>query len=162
MAKISARRLTCRALSATDFLVAARLSPGKLLVKKLSMTASDTRVRATGQVVGAGHLIAVVKDTGADVPLLRNALGIVLVLARLKGAFLADAPAPPLSRAVREARINGFIAMRCGSIADGVIEVASTDLQAPFRATRAMSPVSCRPARPTERLDPPPRCHAPG
>ncbi len=145
VAKLSARRFSYDALSATDVLVAARLMPGKLLVEELSMTAFGTRVQASGQVVGAGHVTAEVGVTGADVQTLRRALGFgnVPVLGRLDGAFLADATAPTLNRAVREARINGFVAMRGGSIAKEVIEMASTDVRALFRDARGMSPVSC-------------------
>lgn len=145
VAKLSARRFSYDALSATDVLVAARLMPGKLLVEELSMTAFGTRVRASGQVVGAGHVTAEVGVTGADVQTLRRALGFgnVPVLGRLDGTFLADATAPTLNRAVREARINGFVAMRGGSIAKEVIEMASTDVRALFRDARGMSPVSC-------------------
>ena len=145
VAKVSARHFSYDALLATDALVAARLSPGKLVVEELSMTAFGTRVRASGQVVGAGHLTAEVGVTGADVQTLRRALGFgnVPVLGRLDGAFLADATAPTLNRAVREAHINGFVAMRGGSIAKEVIEMASTDIRALFRDARGMSPVSC-------------------
>jgi len=145
VAKLSARHFSYDALSATDVLVAARLLPGKLLVEELSMTAFGTRVRASGQVVGAGHVTAEVGVTGADVQTLRRALGFgnVPVLGRLDGTFLADATAPTLNRAVREARINGFVAMRGGSIAKEVIEMASTDVRALFRDARGMSPASC-------------------
>ena len=109
------------------------------------MTAFGTRVRASGQVVGAGHVTAEVVATGADVQTLRRALGFgnVPVLGRLDGAFLADATAPSLNRAVREARVNGVIAMRGGSIAKEVIEKVSTDVSALFRTARGMSAVSC-------------------
>ena len=144
-AKVSARRLSYDALSATDVVVAARLSPGKLLVKELSMTAFGTRVRASGQVVGAGHVTAEVAATGADVQMLRRALGfgIVPVLGALEGTFLVDATAPTLGQAIREAQVNGVVAMRGGSIAKEVIEMASTDVSALFRTARGMSVVSC-------------------
>ena len=144
-AKISARRLSYDALSATDVVAAARLSPGTLLVEELSMTAFGTRVRGSGHVVGAGHVTAEVGFTGADVQMLRRALGfgIVPVLGALEGAFLADATAPTLSRAIREAQVNGVIAMRGGSVAKEVIEMASTDVSALFRTARGMSVVSC-------------------
>ena len=144
-AKVSARRFSYDALSATDVQTTARLTPGKLLVEELSMTAFGTRVRASGQVVGAGHVTAEVGATGADVQTLRRALGFgnVPVLGRLDGAFLADATAPTLNRAVREARVNGVIAMRGGSIAKEVIEKVSTDVSALFRTARGMSAVSC-------------------
>ena len=144
-AKVSARRFSYDALSATDAQATARLMPGKLLVEELSMTAFGTRVRASGQVVGAGHVTAEVVATGADVQTLRRALGFgnVPVLGRLDGAFLADATAPSLNRAVREARVNGVIAMRGGSIAKEVIEKASTDVSALFRTAPGMSAVSC-------------------
>ena len=143
--KISARRLSYDALSATDVAAAARLSPGKVLVEELSMTAFGTRVRGSGQVVGAGRVTAEVAATGADVQMLRRALGfgIVPVLGALEGTFQADATAPTLSQAIREARVNGVIAMRGGSIAKEVIELASTDVSALFRTARGMSVVSC-------------------
>lgn len=144
-AKVSARRFSYDALSATDAQATARLMPGKLLVEELSMTAFGTRVQASGQVVGAGHVTAEVGATGADVQTLRRALGFgnVPVLGRLDGVFLAGATAPTLNRAVREARINGVIAMRGGSIAKEAIEIASTDVSALFRTARGMSAVSC-------------------
>ena len=144
-AKVSARRLSYDALAATDVLVAARLSPGKLLIEELTMTAFGTRVRGSGQVAGAGHVTAEVGATGADVQTLRRALGFgtVPVLGHLEGAFIADATAPTLSRAIREARVNGVIAMQGGSIAKEVIEMASTDVSALFRTARGMSVISC-------------------
>lgn len=128
--------------------IAAAILPGRIEVESLAITAFGGRIE--------GNALLEAHDTGGrisgqtslrqgDLETLRRAFGIrsLPVRGRLDARTTVTAEGATLNQATRRANIAAVVAMRGGSIAKEVIEMASTDIRALFRTNRGTAPLTC-------------------
>ena len=147
-ARITAKTLEYSELRASDVTLAGSQEPGRVSIDVFTLQTFGANVRAEGQVEAApdgARIAAAVSASGLDVQTLRQKLGFgsIPVTGRLDGQLTVDASGARLNAAIRAARVNAVIALRGGSVAKEVIEMASTDVRALFRTNKGLTPVTC-------------------
>lgn len=148
--RLSAKQFAYAGLRATEARLQAAQTAGRIAVPELFLGYQGGQLRAEGEVAGrpaepGGRVTARVDATGLDVQVLARSLGLgaLPLLGRLDGRFAVEGEAATLNAAVRGAHASAVVAMRGGSIARNVIEMASTDLRGLLRSAPGMSPVRC-------------------
>lgn len=152
-AKIAANALTYAPLRATNVLLRAAVTPGRVKADELSMTYLGARVRASGQVDSwrgprgeeGGQASADVDMAGMEVEALRRALGLrpVPLQGPMDGKIAVVGAGTTLNQAAHYGRISAVVSMNRGAIERDVIEKASIDLRLLFRKAQGMTPISC-------------------
>lgn len=152
-ARITAKTLEYAELRANAVVLAGSQTEGGIVVEVFSLGTFGAAVKAQGRIeagpgIGAGggaKVEASVSVTGADVQVLRRALGFgsLPITGRMDGEVVVNAVAPTVNAAVRGARVSAVVAMRGGAVSKQVIEMASTDVRALFRTDRGTTPLGC-------------------
>lgn len=147
-AKLSFGTLAYARMQASDVRLAVALQPGRIVLDELALTTSGAQVTAAGMALGleqGARIGAEVTMVDADLDRLRRDLGLrdLPLSGRLTGEVSVAAEGATLNAAARGARISAVVAMRQGSIAREVVEMASLDLRLLFRDARGQTPVSC-------------------
>jgi uncharacterized protein involved in outer membrane biogenesis len=147
-AEATAQRLLYAQLDATDVRLVAEAKPGLIKVEAFALTAYGGRIEASGELVPAprgGRITAEASLEGANIDTLRRAFGIrtLPLLGAVQARTAIAAEAATLNEATRRAEIGAVVAMRGGSVAREVIEMASTDIRALFRTARGQTPMTC-------------------
>ncbi|MBW6401566.1 AsmA family protein [Roseomonas sp. HJA6] len=144
----TAREFHYADLDGADVRFTASAQPGRVAVETLAMTAYGSRIEASGEVVpipNGGRITAEAVMRDGDVDTLRRAFGLrsLPVRGRMEGRVAVRAEGAALNAATRRAEVSAVVAMRSGSIAKEVIEMASTDVRALFRTARGYTPLTC-------------------
>lgn len=147
-AEATARVLRYARLNATDVRIVAEAKPGRIAVEAFALTAFGGRIEASGELVPAprgGRITAEAALADANIDTLRRAFGIrtLPVLGAVQARTTVVAEAATLNEATRRAEVAAVVAMRGGSIAREVIEMASTDIRALFRTASGQTPMTC-------------------
>ncbi|MEO3473545.1 AsmA family protein [Roseomonas sp. CAU 1739] len=147
-AEATAQRFRYAQLDATDVRFVAEAKPGRIAVEALALTAYGGRIEASGELVPAprgGRITAEASLNDANIDTLRRAFGIrtLPLLGPVQARTAITAEGATLNEATRRAEIGAVVAMRGGSIAREVIEMASTDIRALFRTARGQTPMTC-------------------
>jgi uncharacterized protein involved in outer membrane biogenesis len=147
-ATLAAREVLYGDFTVNDASIQASIAENRVAVDDLALTIFGTRVKASGSIEAAGEqgrVTAELAATGGDVQTLRRRLGFgaVPLTGKLDGQFAVAATGAALNEAIRTARISAVVTLRGGGIMKEVIEMASTDVRALFRANKGMTPVSC-------------------
>lgn len=144
----TAREFHYADVDGTDARFVASAVPGRVAVETLAMTAYGSRIEASGELVPAtngGRITAEAAMRDGDVDTLRRAFGLhsLPLRGRMEARVSIRAEGATLNAATRRADVGAVVAMRSGSIAKEVIEMASTDIRALFRTARGYTPLSC-------------------
>ncbi|WP_431285696.1 AsmA family protein [Humitalea sp. 24SJ18S-53] len=147
-AEATAQHFRYAQLDATNLRFVAEAKPRRIAVEALALTAYGGRIEASGELVPAprgGRITAEASLNDANIDTLRRAFGIrtLPVLGAVQARTTVAAEAATLNQATRQAVIGGVVAMRGGSIAREVIEMASTDIRALFRTAQGQTPMTC-------------------
>ena len=147
-AKLAFGTLAYARMRASDVRLAVGLQPGRIALDELALTTSGAQVTAAGMALGLGkgaRIGAEVTMLDADLDMLRRDLGLreLPLSGRLTGEVSVAAEGETLNAAARGARVSAVVAMRQGSIAQEVVEMASLDLRLLFRDPQGRTPVSC-------------------
>ncbi len=147
-AEATAQHFRYAQLDATNVRIVAEAKPGRIGIEALALTAYGGRIEATGELVPAprgGRITAEAALNDANIDTLRRAFGIrtLPVLGAVQARTTVAAEAATLNEATQRAEIGAVVAMRGGSIAREVIEMASTDVRALFRSARGQTPMTC-------------------
>lgn len=147
-AKLAFGSLAYARMQASDVRLAVALQPGRIALDELALTTSGAQVTAAGMALGlekGARIGAEVTMVEGDLDRLRRDLGLreLPLSGRLTGEVSVAAEGETLNAAARGARVSAVVAMRQGSIAREVVEMASLDLRMLFRDARGQTPVSC-------------------
>jgi uncharacterized protein involved in outer membrane biogenesis len=147
-AHLTARQLVYRGNNATGLTLSAAITPGRIDVAELSLTAFAARLRASGHAEAADKgdtLSANASVSGVDVQQLRRQLGArdLPVTGRLDAQLTAESTGGTLETVAQSAHVAAIISMRGGSISRDVVEKASADLRQLFREPKGMTAIAC-------------------
>ena len=146
--RIAAGQLAYAVLDASDVTLSARQQPDRIAVEELQLTAFGARFQASGAleaVEQGARVVAAASLLDGELDALRQAFGAraLPLSGPVEGRISITAQGGSVNQAFREAEVAAVLAMRGGSIAREVIEMASTDLRALFRTARGRTPLSC-------------------
>jgi uncharacterized protein involved in outer membrane biogenesis len=146
--RLAATTLRFRDITATQVALQAEVMPRRIGIESLTATAFDAKFVASGaleHVEQGARVAAGIEVQDGEVDALRRVLGLPAlplsgqVEARITLATQGDT----VNQAGRDARIGAVLAVRQGSIARELIEMASTDVRALFRTARGTTPLTC-------------------
>ncbi|HWT07561.1 MAG TPA: AsmA-like C-terminal region-containing protein, partial [Roseomonas sp.] len=146
--RATARELAYAALDASEVRLVASAEPGRVAVETFALRAFGARIEASGTLEPSprgGRVNAEVAMREGNLDTLRRAFGIRSLPAQgpIEARVAVTAEGATLNAATRRANVAAVAAMRGGTIAREVIEMASTDLRALFRTARGSTPLTC-------------------
>lgn len=146
--RATARELAYADLDAADVRLVASAEPGRVAVETFALRAYGARIEASGTLEPSprgGRVAADVAMREGNLDTLRRAFGIRSLPAQgpIEARVVVTAEGATLNAATRRANVSAVAAMRGGTIAREVIEMASTDLRALFRTARGSTPLTC-------------------
>jgi AsmA family protein len=147
-ARITARQVSYAGSDATDLTAAAAISPGRIDLDNLGVTAFGARLQGSAHAEAGdkrNRFTAAASASGVDLQLLRRQIGArdMPMAGRLDAQLAADSTGDTVDQAVRTAHVAAVVSMRGGSISRDLVEKASTDIRRFFRAPTGMTAVSC-------------------
>jgi hypothetical protein len=145
---LAADTLRFRDVTATGVALQAEVAPRRIGIASLTASLFDARVVASGaleHMAQGARVTAGMQLLDGEVEALRRVLGLpALPLSGMVEARVTLATeGGTIDQAWRDARIGAVLAVRRGSIAREVIEMASTDVRALFRTARGATPLNC-------------------
>lgn len=148
-AKLAVGTLAYAKLRATGLRLDASLGAGTATVREVALSTGGANVTASLQAAaaagGGASITAQVALADSDLETMRRTIGLrpLPVSGRVDGRVVVAAGGRMLNQAAHDARVSAVLALRQGSIAQEVIEMASTDLRLLFRAARGTVPMRC-------------------
>ena len=145
---VAARQLSYAGFAASDVVVKAAVTPGRITLDELAAVAFGAKLQASGraEVADKGNsLFAEAAVIGVEVQQLRRLTGgsPVPLAGRLDAQASAGCGGDLPTAAVRAAQVSAVVWMTAGSISRDVVEKASLDIRRLFRKPEGMTPVSC-------------------
>lgn len=147
-ARIGARQLRDGALSLETVTIAGRTAPGAIEISALSFAFAGGQVDATAaahSVDRGSRVTASAALSGADAGKLAATLGAApgQIAGRLDGAAQLEMSGATLNDALKVSEGRAALAMTEGRVARDLLEKASTDLRALFRAGEGSAAITC-------------------